>query len=365
MSITVRLIFMGLIGFAPHDDGRQGMTALFLDTARMQSPSAQCPVPSHIPVVYMLDGKCTGECERVPHGREDDADSMGFNNPNHPLQLAWLLDKEDLEISQVDQDAVRLARPFFFQGRRRLAPRRSGQTSYFSWVPDMQQLTGGYGKVREDCLGDQGTCPLTARFKLTGGEASTCHLFHDLDDQPSPDGKSTVRVFDYTIEEDGATRVVSKQAVADAVLVEFEVEGDRVTLDSWELPMGQGQQAKKGTAHLWPAENSRTLTLIVAYLPSLGSIHPQIPQVEGVEGEAHHDAGCEQSHAEVLFDLLAREQSPRPVRTLNEKETMRVSPGSCEPEVLRIAALLQGEPPHSTTACSGTRFGTKPGTRFP
>lgn len=355
MSITVRLIFMGLIGFAPHDDGRQGMTALFLDTARVQTPSVQCLVPPHIPVVYMLDGKCTGECERIPYGREDDADAMGFNNPDHPLQLAWLLDKEDLEISHIDEDAVRLARPFFFPSRRRLVPRRSGQTSYFSWVPDMGLLTGGYGKVREDCLGSQGTCPLTARFKLAGGRASACHLFHDLDDQPSPDGRSDVRVFDYTIEEEGSTRVIASQAVADAVLVEFEVEGDRVTLESWELPMGQGQQAKKGTAHLWPPEDSRTLTLVVAYLPSLGSIHPLIPK----EGEAHHDAGCEQSHAEVLFEFLAREQSPRPVRTLNETDTMRVPPGSCEPEVLRIAALLQGEPPHSTTACSGTKFVTK------
>lgn len=351
MSITVRLIFMGLVGFVPHNDGREGMTALFLDTARVQTSSAKCSVPPHIPAVYMLDGKCMGQCRRIPLGREDDADAMGFDHPDHTLQLAWLLDREDLEISQADEDAVRLAKPFF-QGRRKLAPRRSRQASYFSWVPDMGLLTGGHGEVREDCLGGQGTCPLTARFKLTGGRASACHLFHDLDDQPSPDGRSNVRVFDYTIEGDDSTRVES-QAVADAVLVEFEVEGDRVTLQSWELPMGQGQQAKKGTANLWPAENSRTLTLVVAYLPSLGSIHPSIPRAED---EAHHDASCEQSHAEVLFDLLAREQDPRPIRTLNEGVMMRVPPGSCEPEMLRIAALLQGEPPHSTTACSGTKY---------
>src|SRR5688572_21254803 len=103
-TITVRLIFWGLVGFVPDLDGQRSLTALLVDPARTQVQQGTCPLPTHFSVVYLLDGNCVegGDCKRIPQGKGFQADLMGFNldlGPDKPLQLAWMLDQEELEIS--------------------------------------------------------------------------------------------------------------------------------------------------------------------------------------------------------------------------------------------------------------------------
>lgn len=336
-TITVRLIFWGLVGFVPDLDGTRSLTALLVDPARTQIQEKTCSFPPHYSVVYLLDGECEGDCRKVPPNREPDAALMGFDQqgPGKRLPLAWLLDQEELGISGEEDERLKLQKPWLSFLHRK-APRSDRQVSHFSWVQSMNRLTGGNGRVLDDCLGASTNCPLQARFRLQGGEASACHLFHERENSSGPE--RNVQIFEYQT----ANGRNPKRVAADAALVEFEQEGDSVILESQGLPE---RNRSRATARLIPNKD-RIITLVVANLP------------EGPRnGELHHHRDCSRPHSDALLDLLKK----RPSRLPNRKPagTVRLNPGACEKEAAVLADLLSGasgEIPHSTTSCDGASY---------
>jgi hypothetical protein len=353
MSITVRVIFWGLMGFVPNEEGQRGLTALLV------SPSHQ--EAAHIPAVYLYEGSCEGipltknggnPCVRVPDPyKQDVATHLGATAPG----LRWLLQNEDLEILG-EESRVKLnttGRKTLF-GRLREAPASARQTAAFTWVPSMATLTAGHGQVRDDCLFWVGTCPLSARFKVRGGKARTCHLFHTLKADPRSPAQEVV-VFSYRSENGKPENLPPPQAVADAVQLEFEVEGDYVELGAWDFPGLSGQQTLKAAVKLRPPAGSRTLTLIV----SNGPQHSD--DEEDYTGSPHQEA---------LFNLLARQPVFRFTR--DELRTEWVAPGTCEREITALANATFDRPndkhaksdgsgsrkevPHATTACDGATY---------
>ena len=342
MSITVRLIFWGLIGFVPNGD--QGMTALLVDPeaaqADHQNVNPACAVPPHLSVVYLFDGECDqGDCRRVPPGRVNDSRRMGFDRTVHgkDLPLAWLLNKEDLDIVGDENVAARLRKPFFGSNRK-VAPTSKRQTSYFSWVQSMSALTGGQAQIGSDCLEGKASCPIQARFTVEGGRAGACHLFHFPKAPQAKDDRRELRIFEYTV----PGQPSFFRAVADAVLVEFEVEGDSVLLLSRKLPERPPSTA---WARLKPVNGK--LTLVVANFPPRSNSHGT--------AAPHPGHSCVPPHSDSLLDLLAQTPKLIAVRRETDRRGEKVVPGSCEPEANILAELLTrpGEPPHSTTACDG------------
>jgi hypothetical protein len=312
-------------------------------------------VPEHVPIVYLYQGTCDdksrpGDCTWVPKEYEGDvATKLGEVEPG----LRWLPQNADIEIFG-EEKKVKLnntGRERMFGGERE-APTSAGQTADFRWVPSMDALTGGHGRVRDDCLYWVGDCPISARFKVRGGEAKTCHLFHFPEENQQGESRMVV-VFEYKTK-DREPAIVRTQAVADAVQVEFEVEGKYVELRAWEFPTASGQQRLKKAVKLLP-DNHHRVTLIVSNGPR--------------HWEKEEDY-CGPTHQDVLFDLLARERASHLTRAKTRCEP--VSPGSCEAEITALAQAEfkrasskharfvakedRREVPHATTVCDGASY---------
>lgn len=317
MSVTVHVIFMGLIGLVP----QEGMTALMVD------PSGD---NEHVPYIFLLEGECNpvGEstCSRY-------CDQFG-----EVPKLCWQLDKEDLKIlgNQTLLTFDRTGYQTIF-GNPKEVPRWKWQANDYSWVPGIEILTGGYGKIRDSCLADGEPCGLVrARMRLRGGHATACHLIHDVSDARETGRKRNVINFPYQI---GDREL--HQAVADAARVEFQVEGDEVYLHSWSFDKDGGQEPHKDSVILKPENPGRPLTLIITNFPL-------------------HEHSGSNFHAEILFDLLALAPPERPTRKdCAEYDCPRLPryPGSCEQEAAQIEELFEGHDYiHSRTFCDGMSF---------
>jgi hypothetical protein len=357
MSILVRVVFWGLIGFVPHEEGQKGLTALFVDPTQIKPAEGFCAIPKHVPVVYLLDGQCEpdkGQCVQVPFGRElEVATHLGEKTP----KLRWLIEDEDLEIfGQERKVEFRHRGRRKFGGRLRDVPERFRQTGDYSWVTSMGALTGGHGQVREDCLRGEKTCPLNARFTIRGGRASACHLFHEPEEAPKDETRKVV-VFDFSENRNGRSISVGHQAVADAVQVEFEVEGDHVDLQSWGLASIDGQQQPRASVRLKPAAQSRTVTLLVVNSP----VNPKVTGEATAHGASHGPACTPRPHSDALFALLAR-QPEFPTERLRSTKVRKVNPGTCEAEIADLARArvdfggIAFEAPHATTSCDGASY---------
>lgn len=329
MSITVQVIFIGLIGFAPNLGGQKGMTALMVDPDLVGKP------PVHTPVVLLLRGECES---RNPHHDdcEKDMDS----------ELHWTLIYEDVEIfgQQKSMDFGKKRK------RHKDMPSSKDQAKDFSWVPSIDLLTGGHGQVRQEFLKDGWPkTPVSARFTVRGGQASSCHLIHRPEKYPDPrQPEREVILFHY----DNVVNYASyQQAVADAVKVEFQVEGKFASLYAWNFTE-EGQESLSRKVKLYPEKG--LITLVVANLPEQ-------------DGQAHSGG----SHFDIFFDLLARQPPFRPTRSATDiTETM--DPGSCEeefdtiqkrfspstdPALKTLAEITHPTAaPHSRTFCDGMSY---------
>lgn len=367
MSVTVKVIFLGLIGFVPSPEGQDDMAALLVNpTQAEKSYPAECPTPEHISMVALLHGRCDSApdvCYRITDELRVQAIRMGLGgflnqfpqllnsekealgHVNEPYGLVWFLNEEDLNLvgdEEEDLD-IRNTLAALVVGT---APKSAGQSSYFSWVPSMKKLTGGQGEVKADCLHANKRCPLHARFLIEGGDVGACHMYHDASN--SPGVERDVRIFEYLIP---GKRFIEQRAVADAVQVEFHQKDHWIDLKSEKLPERTPQQRVE--ARLRPDDQGR-LTLVVANLP---------PCPTNANPAALSRHGCHHAHSDVLFQLLENDRVPRPIRVMNE-ERRRVDPGPCEEEMEQFenpfASTCLLEYPHSITACDGTRF-PKPG----
>jgi hypothetical protein len=326
-SITVQVIFFGLMGFVPNEGGQKGMTALIVDPPRPVAGDP-CSVPPHVPLVLVVKGKCApaGNClqEHVP-GKEN-------------VPLKWQLDQEDLEIFGRQKSMEVCSGGFFNRWKKWAsaysdspAPNYSWELPSFSWVPSIDRLTGGYGHVREDFLQDgRPEPPVTARFLVRGGQASACHLIHKIPvtQEKNQDEEREITLFHYDF---GGRIPPFDRAVADAVQVEFEVEGRSIDLYSWDFsaPKQQQELKPKRAVRLSPLDGRDVLTLIVANVP----LKPH----EYNEGAGH---SCP-PHSDIFYSMLARESPYIPTRTLVQyPPAYLMKPGSCEEELSDVVKIL-------------------------
>lgn len=340
MSITVRLIFWGLIGFVPNPQGHDGLAALLVDTQKAQEgiPPSKCGVPNHIAAVYLLDGDCEGgTCTRKPDDRKGDFRDVGLdqNFRGKPLPLAWLLGQEELSLAGEEKGKIKFRKPFLGHSHK-IAPKTSRQAAYFSWIPSMDSLTNGHGQVRPSCLAGGDDCPVRARFFVPGGRAGACHLLHDPAPKDSKDSRQDVKIFKYT----APGQPCFEQAVADALLVELKVKSESVTLLSQSF---SGDPRATFWARLKPDHQGK-ITLVVGNFPP--------------HNAASH-GNCAFPHSDLLRQLLLT----KPAIQFSRADTHRVQkvvPGSCELEATELADLLAAagsEHPHAGTACDPLSLG--------
>lgn len=342
MSFTIKVIFLGLIGFVPSSEGKKNISALLVDPIRAVDPWKHTPVQEHLPMVFLLHGHCDesggGSCYRISPRRAEDAKRLRLDRILQQRPgLLWMLEDEDLDISGDEDERLKL-RNSLLRFIWKVSPRFDLQSKDFSWVPRLNELTSGRGQIREGCRHGDARCAIHAHFRIQGGAAGACHMFHDSEDPEKPQ----VKIFNYST---ANGQPPLRRAVADAMQVEFEESGGSVILRSRILPGGEGGGV--AWAKLTP-DSAGKLTLVVANLSELQ------------DGEAEHD-GYTPSHSDAFFDLLADPEVPRPTRQLDEKEEVNVDPGPCEEEMSEIASLFLGddskrELPHTVTACDGASY---------
>ncbi len=351
--MIVRVIFWGLIGFVPNEQVEKGMTALLIKASTVHE--GQCHIPDHAPRVWLLEGECYGNCLREPAAERVRAAGVGLPGPLEQMgaryKLRWWLDGEHLEIDgALPGFALERKTRVQVQGKPAEFPSDVIQTSDFSWIPEMDVLTSGKGAINEDCLAEAKTCPISARFKITGGRASTCHLLHDTIDLAGD--RDRIATFNFKLP-DGTLVPNYTQAAADAIVVELIVEGDEVEIKSFDF----GRETQKAAAALRPTHGSSTVTLLVGHWEN-----PNNPQPS-----SNCYSAMLKRHSEAFFELLSDRSSGAARRVFKEYREEGVSPGSCEKDleefqynvITSTAASKVAIPPvwpHLATECDHRQF---------
>lgn len=257
---TVRVIFTGLIAFVPGTEG--DMTALLqnaLSTSLRVSDG--CLIPPHVPVVEIF-----GDCTPKEHCfRYDDSASVAGKRVLEALRNRGLFDsesgwvfagkysREHVEI-RVPKSVTRKGKATPLGGSDEVVPVTGlrkwvgGGPSVFpsdsceakdiSWIAQGGAIQPAATQVDRDCMGTEvATCDLAARIYLDRGSFATCSLaeHHGEAKVPSWDFRSLTSTF-------GNSSYV--QALADSVVVSFEVEGKAIELVAMDFAKTEKAVAK-------------------------------------------------------------------------------------------------------------------------
>lgn len=318
MGVTVEVIFWGLIGLAPDQEPPSEMFALLADPVAAHD-AEEHSIPEHAARVWLIEGKCIeGHCTRAPRHVIDAASRAGLPHPlklmgsDEDFPLRWWLHEEHLQFmggATGGVNPVRGGRPTLL-GRPVRLPETDLASRDLSWIPSVSLLTAGAGEVEADCLREAEDCPISARFLVQGGEVIACHLLH---------GKfSQLELFKFWAP--GAPASDFHQAVADAARAQFEIAGDRIVLESWNLP----RETRTAHAVLMPATRNGRITLLVGNWQS------------PYEKEQSHP----ERHFLSFYNLLGKNVVRRPVRR-HTFRTDRGSTGLCEQDLESFEEKLE------------------------
>lgn len=231
---TLKIVFVGLIAFAPVDDGE--------GTFLLGSPRDSF----HLPLVVQTKGQCegdqcafVGDTSSLPQptlvaqshaaiaeavladGATDGA--MGprfgpYEGTSFPV-LFWLPFELDMRF---DDDLGRLflssGRPVI-DGRPAVVPNNEAESRDVSWIPSVKALTMGATRLRGSCRSNGKSCPMWSGLAVDGGRLSTCHLLHVPDNCIAHEGQLAI----YDLKE-------TSQAVGNALQLEVEVEADWIEI---------------------------------------------------------------------------------------------------------------------------------------
>lgn len=307
MPITVEVIFWGLIGLTPGPATDPTMYALLAEH------------PGHAPRVWLLEGECSGNCEREPATLARQVGGAGLPRPVDTMgdarffPLRWWLDEEHLQLvgGPSGVQAVRDARP---AGQR--FPANAAQSRDLSWIPHLEMLTSGLGEVRGSCLGTAADCPISARFHIQGGELTACHLLHEEN--------ARLELFHFQDTSGDPVRGFD-QAVADAALLRFQIPASQIVLESWNF----SRSTRNASAVLTPRVPEGTVRLLIGNWPSP---YPQeTPQPEPHPG-----------HFRAFYGLLPRRPAEQPVRARGPMRRFETGhPGLCEVPLIEFEEDLE------------------------
>lgn len=189
MSVTLEIIFIGLIAFAEAGDGA---VMLLVDDDQ------------HHPLVYQQKGECEadyGWCSR-------NDGSYSCKPPDRNGNLIWEASNLDLMVSNVDA-GILLSR----KTRRRNACPTSSDDQDLGWLPGLDAFNWGFAPLRESCRGDMEGCAIRSRFQLGKGSLTVCHFAH----ASCSTGSCPLKLF----------RVGSRErALGNALRLELDVKAD-------------------------------------------------------------------------------------------------------------------------------------------
>lgn len=325
--ITVQVIFIGLIAFAPMPDGDDYMAVLV-------------DAPGHQSVLFQDTGTC-GPDPRLCHQLSGDETMIVPLRLDLGKRLGW--SPLNGELVLLDHTGLPLDGELTFAGGepstdrpRDDYPTTDAEATHFVWVPSIDRMVTGPARIRGACMSKGNGCSSSARFHLQEGELSSCHMMH-LENDPYP------LVYDFG---------THRQAVANAVKLTVEAPGPEVRVGVRGMDGGDVVHS----VALRPPSGGDTVTLVVMNEPAMTSPVPS-------------PAPRELSHFEHFYGLLqlfGRGKKHKPVFTGKGDTDVEFS---CEDLFNRIYGTIfkvqrpgfTGPPPppgfpHGPTECDAARI---------
>lgn len=215
---TLRIIFYGLIALAQDPNRHEGALALLVND------------PNHAASVWMVEGVCTeGPCDRIP-GEPGVTDIMSSLYRERGLNLVWFLGQEHLTLETVEGSSVEnwpQTTAVDAPDSSQAFPANADQTRSLLWVPHLSSISPTAGPLRSACLSERGCESIAARFNVSPGLVSSCHLVHEGNGD-----QAEVHAFDFRSFGSSSLSNIRPQAIADAVMVEIKVNGSAVRIAS-------------------------------------------------------------------------------------------------------------------------------------
>lgn len=288
---TLRIILYGLIALV--DGNRpEGVLALLVSD------------PNHQASVWMMEGECvqqdgqTTPCHRFP-GSPAQADMLSQIYQQAGFNLTWFLQQEHVSLDLSQAEAWDQPQPIFFGTSTPVFPEDAAQTRSLIWVPELTRIVPGADGLRPDCLGAPAGCPVAARFEMSRGLVSSCHLVHEGDGEAAE-----VHAFDFRPDGASVPTVDTPQSISDAVMIEIKINAPSVELRSRQFTSDQNQQA----ISLIPQQGR--VTLIVSNNDYSG------------QGSHNHFA----HYYQLLQNAASLTNQPLPY----PRSKQQLSPGACE-----------------------------------
>jgi hypothetical protein len=303
-DLLVRLIFSGLIAFAPvtfHESPgglpSSGIVALMPEALGDTYAADGCPLPEHIPGLFISAEYCWKVSRWPIHFpfwlptispcRMDPELALKLGDPLPSLKIRF---SERLRGWQISLFPGPLADPPPTgtapapRSRWQYCPRNPGEETDPSWIPDIS----GMDQADSTCLSGAG-CRLAARAKIRGGKLLTCHLLRSPTDN---------RIAAFRFQEDSAFWSLGHQvqAVADTTMLDLRFAQPWLGVHFERL----GDPDKSFNLLLTPLNGQ--IQLWVADLPDEVMAH----------GDACSDDSLEK-HDEIYYNVLARRANGKPV----------------------------------------------------
>jgi hypothetical protein len=292
MSFILRILFSGLIGFVPSQDGKE-VTVLLLNVPANHHVSNGTPLQQHKPFLLARAGNCSGQCPT----RDADIAKFMFGDQSEATALdsledavegggAWQLAGSELSLRKSSEEADDLP-PLVFQtgvrgtvnGHLQPIPTTSGEREDYSWIADMKQINPNGFSINSNVLAAQPPATIAARLRLKSGKVFTYSVARI--------GSNVTPVRFERLDGSGSASSYS-QAIATWVGADVEISGDRVEIVEEKFNGGTGR-----TMTLSPDADGK-VEVAVLNLP------PFVPPATSVNNAP--EVG---KHFEMYYDLAA------------------------------------------------------------
>lgn len=333
MPFSVRIEFHGLCAFVPRNP--PGQAQLILPNAREpRAGSDGTLIRAHYPYVQFDPDDIYDGGKRPERWLRVEERDEGLRFPDS-AQGFWFLDWEDLKIlpdpDQLPRDGrprpelaeLQVRRDEVLGDRASPDPMVDNQRRDFSWVPPMEQIAPGCGKIDPLCLGSEPPRErVVARVFLDRGELVSGSL--------SEEGS---QLFLWEFRTPGDTRSRLTRAVATSVALELEGVKKFVRFEAKRFGSGKTQ-----ALDLAPL-SGEFLTLSIR--------NQEVEEITGMSDYLRPGPGNSDAHFELFYDLCETTPGDRPLpRRL------------LQPQMLVDAGDIRGG--SSGLICPNTQFTAEP-----
>ncbi|MCU1347200.1 MAG: hypothetical protein JWO56_230 [Acidobacteria bacterium] len=245
MSFILRILFSGLIGFVPSQDGKE-VTVLLLNVNQNHHVSDGTLLNQHKPLLLARAGACSGQCPtrdsavaQFIYGDKSLAAALDSLEAAVTGGGAWQLAGSELSVRKSSATAADLPALVIRDdargtgnGHPQTIPTTSAEREDYSWIADMKQINANGFTMSPDVLASQPPATIAARLRLRSGKVFTYSVARI--------GSNVTPVHFERLDGTGSASPYS-QAIATWVGADLQISGDSVDIVEEKFDGGSGR----------------------------------------------------------------------------------------------------------------------------